>query len=92
MPHRLQGELIIHSCDVGSPASVLSGKFPELPFDGFAELIGAMPEEQSVAIIGHSNGFKGLAGFEMHNCEVKKGGGQRPIPSDFHFNTQEIKT
>ena len=31
-------ELIIHSCDVGVPASVLREKFPELSFDGLDEV------------------------------------------------------
>ena len=30
--------LIIHICDVGTPASVLLEKFPELSFDGLAEV------------------------------------------------------
>ena len=105
-------ELIIHSCDVGVPASVLREKFPELSLDGldevwwhqgpenengvpvepidvfqkridaFAELIATMPD-RPVAIIGHGNVFKALAGFEMENCEVKKFNGDRPIGSLF---------
>ena len=100
-------ELIIHSCDVGVPPSVLRDKFPELSFDGldevwwhqgvenengvpvepigvfqkrinaFAELITTMPG-LPVAIIGHGNVFKALAGFEMENCEVKQFKGTRP--------------
>ena len=31
-------ELIIHSCDVGVPASVLRERFPELSFDGLDEV------------------------------------------------------
>ena len=100
-------ELVIHSCDVGVPASVLREKFPELSFDGLddvwwhqgpenengvpvepvdvfqkringlAELIATMTY-RPVAIIGHGNVFKALAGFEMENCEVKRFEGVRP--------------
>ena len=45
--------------------------------DAFAELIATMPD-RSVAIIGHGNVFKALAGFEMANCEVKIFYGELP--------------
>ena len=38
--------------------------------DGFAEQIASMAD-RPVAIIGHGNVFKALAGFEMENCEVR---------------------
>lgn len=46
--------------------------------DAFADLIANM-SDQPLAIVGHGNVFKALAGFEMKNCEVKKYQGERPI-------------
>jgi len=45
--------------------------------DAFAELIAAM-QDRPVAIVGHGNVFKALAGFEMRNCEIKQFNGERP--------------
>jgi len=46
--------------------------------DAFAELIAAM-QDRPVAIVGHGNVFKALAGFEMRNCEIKLFSGERPM-------------
>ena len=46
--------------------------------DGFAELIAIMTY-RSVAIIGHGNVFKALAGFEMENCEIMQFEGIRSV-------------
>jgi len=46
--------------------------------DVFAEQIADM-QERRVAIVGHGNVFKALAGFEMRNCEIKLFNGERPL-------------
>jgi len=45
--------------------------------DTFAKLIASM-QDRSIAIVGHGNVFKALAGFEMRNCEIKPFNGERP--------------
>ena len=46
--------------------------------DAFAERLTTM-SDRPLAIVGHGNVFKALAGFEMKNCEVKQFKGERPI-------------
>lgn len=45
--------------------------------DAFADLIATM-SNRPLAIVGHGNVFKALAGFEMNNCEIKQFKGKRP--------------
>ena len=45
--------------------------------DAFADFIATM-EDRPLAIVGHGNVFKALAGFEMNNCEIKQFNGERP--------------
>ncbi len=75
-------ELIIHSCDVGVPASVLREKFPELSFDGLDEVWWHQGVENENGVpVEPIDVFKALAGFELNNCELKEFNGEQPSAS-----------
>lgn len=94
-------EKLTHSCDVGSPPSALSQRFPDMNFDHLDDIwwhqgplnADGVPVEspedfatridlfrtklrdmrdRPMAIVGHGDTFRQLAGFDMENCEVRQ--------------------